>query len=147
MTRMATQDCRSPAQDGRQERARRVLVHMSEKGSLVGGNVVNILQFALDGVSQQQSAIAGNLANAQTPGYSALDVSFQQSLERALADGGTATITEKSSNAPPATDGNNVDLTTELVAAQEATLNYQVVTNSLNDQFRLVRGAAGGPFT
>lgn len=113
----------------------------------MGSNVVDILQFALNGVSQQQSAIAGNLANAQTPGYTARDVSFQQSLEHALNEGGTASITEQTSKAPPATDGNNVDLTTQLVAAQTATLHYQVITNALNDQFRLVRGAAGGPFT
>lgn len=113
----------------------------------MGGNVVNILQFALDGVSQQQAAIAGNVANAQTPGYTAEDVSFQQSLERALADGGTATITESPSNAAPATDGNNVDLTTQLVEAQESTLQYQQITDSLNSQFRLVQGAAGGSFT
>ena len=113
----------------------------------MGGNVVNILQFALDGVTQQQQAIAGNLANAETPGYTAEHVSFRQSLERAIAEGGTATITEQPSKAPPASDGNNVDLTTALVAAQQSTLQYQVITSALNDQFHLVQGAAGGPFT
>ncbi|MGH8980688.1 MAG: flagellar basal body rod protein FlgB [Acidimicrobiales bacterium] len=113
----------------------------------MGGSVVNILQFALDGVSQQQSAIAGNLANADTPGYTAEDVSFQQSLASALSEGGTASISENSSPAAPASDGNNVDLTTELVAAQESALEYQQITHSLSAQFRLAQGAAGGSFT
>jgi len=147
MTSTATEDRRSQAQDGQEERAQRALVHMSVKRCLVSSSPVSVLQFALDGVSQQQQAIAGNLANAQTPGYTAEHVSFEQSLERAISEGGTASITEQPSAAPPATDGNNVDLTTELVAAQQSTLQYQVITNALNDQFHLVQGAAGGPFT
>jgi flagellar basal-body rod protein FlgB len=113
----------------------------------VGGEVVDILQFALDGVTQQQAAIANNLANVDTPGYTAEDVSFQQSLEEALAHGGTASITESASGALAATDGNDVSLTTELVDAQESTLQYQAITDSLNAQFRLVQGATGGSFT
>lgn len=147
MTPTAAEDSRSQAQDGQKARARRVLVHMSRRGSSVSGNVVSILRFAIDGVSRQQQAIAGNLANAETPGYTAERVSFQQSLARAIAEGGTASITEQPSKALPATDGNNVDLTTQLVAAQQSTLQYQVITSALNDQFHLVQGAAGGPFT
>jgi flagellar basal-body rod protein FlgB len=113
----------------------------------VGGEVVNILQFALDGVTQQQAAIANNLANVQTPGYEAEDVSFQKSLQEAIAGGGTAQITEGSSPAAPASDGNNVSLTTELVDAQESALQYQVITSSLNAQFRLVQGATGGSYS
>lgn len=113
----------------------------------MGGDVVNILQFALEGVTQQQAAIADNLANVQTPGYTAEDVSFQKSLQEAIAGGGTASISEGPSAAPAASDGNNVSLTTELVDAQESTLQYQVITNSLNAQFRLVQGAAGGTYS
>ena len=113
----------------------------------VGGEIVDILRFALDGAAQSQDAIAGNLANAETPGSTAEDVSFQQSLADALAHGGTATVTESPSSTPPGTDGNNVSLTTELVAAEEATLQYQVLTGAVNAQFRLVQGAAGGSFT
>ncbi len=112
----------------------------------MGGDVVNILQFALDGVTQQQVAISNNIANVQTPGYVAENVSFEKSLQQAMASGGTASITESPSAAPPASNGNNVRLSTELVAAQESTLQYEVLTNSLNAQFRLVRGAAGGSF-
>jgi flagellar basal-body rod protein FlgB len=120
---------------------------MSGRGSSLDGQIVGILQFALDGVTEQQSAIANNLANVQTPEYTAENVSFQQSLERALDDGGTASITESASNAPPASDGNNVSLTTELVDAQESTLQYQALTESVNAQFRLIQGASGGSFS
>ena len=110
-------------------------------------SVIQVLQFAIDGTSAEQSAIAGNLANAQTPGYKAEDVSFQASLAAALEHGGTATISESPSTAPPATDGNNVSLVTELVTAEETTLRYQALAKSLTAQFLLVQGAAGGRYT
>lgn len=109
-------------------------------------DTIAILHFALDGVTTQQDAIANNLANDQTPGYRAEVVSFEQSLASALRGGGTATISESTSSAPPASDGNNVDLTTQIVSAEDSTLEYQTITDSLNAQFRLVRGAAGGSF-
>ena len=110
-------------------------------------SIVQVLQFALDATSAEQSAIAGNLANVQTPGYKAEDVSFQSSLAAALTHGGTATISESPSAAPSATDGNNVSLVTQLVTGEEATLQYQALAKSLTAQFLLVQGAAGGRYT
>jgi flagellar basal-body rod protein FlgB len=114
----------------------------------VTGQIVDILQFALDGVAQQQAAIANDLANAQTPGYTGTQVSFQQSLAQAMASPGTAVAQVSSSPSPtlPSTNGNNVDLTNELVAAQQATLQYQAITEAVNAQLRLVQGSAGGSF-
>ncbi len=110
-------------------------------------DIVAILGFALNGVSTEQDAIANNLANVQTPGYTAETVSFQQSLASALENGGTAKVTVAPSSSPPSSDGNNVDLTTQLVAADESTLQYQSLTDYLNDQLRLESGAAGGSFS
>lgn len=109
-------------------------------------DTIGILRFALDGVTTDQNAIANNLANDQTPGYTAEVVSFKQSLASALGSGGTARITEAPSSAPAASNGNNVDLTTQMVSAEDSTLEYQTITDSLNAQFRLIRGAAGGSF-
>lgn len=110
-------------------------------------NTVGILQFALNGVTAQESAIAGNLANDQTPGYRAEQVTFQASLAAALANGGTASVTETTSDAPVATDGNNVDLTTQVVGAEEAVLQFQTLTESMNDQFALIQEATGAKGT
>ncbi len=113
-------------------------------------SVVDVLQFSIDSLSLRQQAIANNIANYATPGYTAQGVSFQQSLTQALASQGptaTASATEVSSNAPPATDGNNVNLSAELIAAEKATLQYQTMVNALNAQIRLVRGSLGGSFT
>ena len=110
--------------------------------------VIGILQFAIDGITQQQNATANNIANEATPGFTATGVSFEASLQQALAAGGPATaqMTTSPSAAPAATNGNNVSLGTELVAAEQDTLHYQQVSDSLNAQLRLVQGSAGGSF-
>ena len=111
--------------------------------------ITDILHFAVDGLSQQQQAIANNLANSETPGFTATDVNFQSSLDQALnnQDGGVANVTTTPDPATPATDGNNVDTGNQMVDAEQNTLQYQATVDLLNAQFRLVSGAAGGSFT
>lgn len=110
--------------------------------------IVDVLKFAVDGLTQQQQAIANNLANAQTPGFTGTDVNFQSSLQQALSApaGGTANVSTSPDPALPATDGNNVDTGSQLVAAEQNTLQYQATVELLNAQFRLVQGASGGSF-
>lgn len=110
--------------------------------------IVGALKFAVDSLSLQQQTTGDNIANQQTPGYTAQEVSFEHSLQNAMAApaGGTATATVYSSPAAPATDGNNVDLPSELTQATQETMQYQTMVELLNAQFRLVQGAAGGSF-
>ncbi len=111
--------------------------------------IVSALQFAVDGVAQQQQATANNLANADTPGYTAQDVSFESSLQQAIdaPNGGSATVTVGADTATPASNGNNVDTANQLVNGQEETLQYQTMVDMLNAQFRLIAGSTGGSFT
>ena len=108
------------------------------------------LQYAIDGLSLRQQAIAGNLANVQTPGYHAKEVDFEQSLNQALSTGdvgaaGGPTVT--TSTAPGDANGNNVDASSDIVSLQETTLRYQTMVDSLNTQFRILRGSMGGSFS
>lgn len=111
--------------------------------------IVGILQFAIDGITDQQNAVANNIANDSTPGYSDTEVSFEQSLQQALVAGGpmVAQESEAGSANAAATNGNNVDLGQEMVEATQDSLHYQQVSESLNAQFRLIGGAAGGSFS
>ncbi len=111
--------------------------------------IVDVLQFAVDGLTQQQQSIANNLANSETPGFTASDVSFQSSLQQALTSpsGGTASISVTPDPATPGTDGNNVDTGNQMVDAEQNTLQYQATVELLNAQFLLVQGASGGSFT
>lgn len=110
--------------------------------------IIGILQFAIDGVTAQQDAVANNIANWQTPGYTDTEVSFASSLADALGASGTQTaqLTSAPSVAAPATNGNNVRLSDEIIVAQKDTLHYQTITESLNAQFRLIQGASGGSY-
>jgi len=110
---------------------------------------MGVLQFAVDGVPLQQQTTANNIANDETPNYSAQDVSFEQSLQSAIdAPGGaTAQSVVSNSTAPASTNGNNVDLPTQMTQATQETMQYQSLVELLNAQFRLVQGAAGGSFS
>jgi flagellar basal-body rod protein FlgB len=115
----------------------------------VSDGIIGVLQFAVDGVSLQEQTTANNIANDDTPNFSAQDVSFEQSLQNAMdAPGGaTAQTVVSNSTAPAATNGNNVDLPTEMTSATQETMQYQSLVELLNAQFRLVQGAAGGSFS
>lgn len=119
------------------------------KGPVLGviqlDGIVGVLQFAVDGLAQEQQAIAGNLANANTPGYTAQQVDFQSSLQQALDSpgGGTAQVVVSDTTDPPGTDGNNVDTSDQLADAEQASLQYQTMVEMLNAQFSLVKDAAG----
>jgi flagellar basal-body rod protein FlgB len=43
-----------------------------------------VLSKALDGLSERHEAILSNIANAETPGYKALQVSFEDNLRQAI---------------------------------------------------------------
>lgn len=49
------------------------------------GKTIRLLEMALDLRAEQHRAILSNIANQQTPGYRALDISFEDSLKRAAA--------------------------------------------------------------
>jgi flagellar basal-body rod protein FlgB len=107
------------------------------------------LTYALDGLNVQQNVLANNVANVDTPGFTASNVSFQSSLRQALASpssSATASVTVTPSSAPAATNGNNVSLGTQLVNLEQSTLNYQADSQLLTDQFKLLSGSMGGSF-
>lgn len=114
----------------------------------MSGGIIDVLHFAIDGLTRRQDALANDLANVETPGYTATDVSFEQSLQNALAQSGTqtASIVAAPSANPPASNGNNVSLSNDLVAAERTMLQYQTTSDLLNAQFRLVQGSAGGSY-
>ena len=78
---------------------------------------IGVLGYALDNLGQAEQVAAGNVANDQTPGYTAKTYDFESSLRAAMAGGGTATLTPTTglSPAPAGTNGNNVDLAHEMV--------------------------------
>jgi flagellar basal-body rod protein FlgB len=63
------------------------------------------LERAIQGAALRQTALAGNLANANTPGYRRVDVDFHSALGRALGAGDGAREALERTGFSAATDG------------------------------------------
>jgi flagellar basal-body rod protein FlgB len=110
--------------------------------------VGSALHSALDGISFRQRIAADNIANADTPGFIATQVDFEDSLRAALSDGEyvdgeSAPSTWKSTHAVGA-NGNNVDLASETLTQVQSTFSYQLLSRAVGDRFQLVSTAIGG---
>ncbi len=80
---------------------------------------------ALDAAQVRHSVHAHNLANAQTPGFRARTVSFQDSFDRAAQE-----PVLQATNAP-------VNTATEVAAMAENTLQYQALVRLLNRELSI----------
>jgi flagellar basal-body rod protein FlgB len=104
------------------------------------------VQRALDGVSQQQQTTAANIANSATPGYRAQQVSFEDSLSAAMANGddpSQAAITTSDAGTPADATGNTVSLDNEVVAQQKEGLQYQALAQAMTFKLGLWQKALG----
>ncbi len=102
---------------------------------------IGILQFALDSLVNQQQVIANNIANQDTPGYQASQVTFESSLAQALQGGGVASAQTVPEGLPSASDGNNVSISTEMSLMVQNNLENQTVDNALSGQFTILSDA------
>ena len=103
------------------------------------------LKVALEGLSRQRQASVDNLANMETPGYVAKRVDFETALRRAVTSGRTPTVSASTSvsDAPTAQNGNNVAVDDELLLMSENSMRQQLVVESLNSRYRILRTAIG----
>lgn len=113
---------------------------------MIVDSTVQALGFALDGLTEQQQVIANNIANQDTPGFTASQVDFQSSLQSALSDGTSATITTTASPTPAGPNGNNVVIADQMSAAQQNSLQYQAVVEALTNAFSLQKTAQDTAF-
>lgn len=127
---------------------------------MIGDSITTaLLQRALDGSWQRQRAISNNIANHETPGYKAIKVNFEDSLEKEIErlENGVPskeTIQKgidalKSSDidvysdysTTERADGNNVDLDLENIEMAKTQIQYQYLTRSMTDMFSRLRYA------
>lgn len=98
------------------------------------------VQTALSGLGVRQRVTADNIANLETPGFTAKTVDFENSLAAAVQAGqpATAAITEQASTDSAGANGNNVDLAGQLVTATKTGLQEQLLSGALTSQFGLI---------
>ena len=96
--------------------------------------------------AKHQEILAGNLANADTPGYRAVDFDFARALEAALAarKGASAPRLEQTPAVQPAADGNTVDLDLERAKFADNAIRYEAALRALNGQLRTLLDAIKG---
>lgn len=98
------------------------------------------LQTALSGLNTRQQVTSNNIANIETPNYTASTVSFEDSLAQAVSVGDPtkAEVTTAASTLNPGVNGNNVDLGTEIVTAQKTSLQETLLTGAMTSKFGLI---------
>ncbi|MCL6270106.1 flagellar basal body rod protein FlgB [Sansalvadorimonas sp. 2012CJ34-2] len=122
-------------------------------------NYLGLHQQALEFRSQRAEVIAGNLANVDTPGYTAKDLDFSKALEQAreqlsLAKGNELHIQQVNSpvapevvertETQPSADGNTVELSKEQAAWAENRAQWEASFTFLNQKFRGLEQAING---
>ena len=96
---------------------------------------LDVLERSMDLRMVQQRVTAANLANIDTPGYTAQELDFEASLRSAM-NGETNPAVIAPSTAAPALDGNNVDLEHELSVMSRNRVLYSVTSQIVAAKFR-----------
>ena len=106
------------------------------------------LQAAIRGSGLRQTALAQNVANANTPGYQRKDVDFESSLRAAMAGGQNPDTlqfgVQTDASAPMQPDGNSVDIDTESANLAENGLNYESLVTVEKGRLEILQSAIGG---
>lgn len=128
------------------------------------GKTVEVLGKALDLRMVNQRIIASNMANIDTPGYSAQKLDFEASMQLAITDIEQAlstisttdelnaarvdaiygddtleTIIGPTGDAPMGLDGNNVNMDTELGELDKNAMMFQLTARMLQSKIRMLQ--------
>jgi flagellar basal-body rod protein FlgB len=120
-------------------------LHRPTIGTVISDLTSRTLQASLHGLDARRRAAEDNVANIETPGFTASTVSFEDSLRAALGRGvpASAEVTVARSAGAPRLNGNNVDIADELTGLTETALRHQLVIQALNGRYAVMRTAIG----
>lgn len=116
--------------------------------SLIDSSTTALLSLALDATSMRHQAIAHNIANANTPGYRPVGVSFEQVMtdaKNALTQGKPVPHSAIAGTRPlfetavfEETGADKVSLDMEVAQLSENTLHHQMLLKALNRHFSIL---------
>jgi flagellar basal-body rod protein FlgB len=107
-----------------------------------------LLQAAMRGSWQRETALTNNIANADTPGYKPQEVDFETALQSAVGTGESPeelqfqTVTEPIEAGP---NGETVSVDQESAKLAENGLDYQALTQVMGARNDILRSAMGSP--
>lgn len=101
---------------------------------------------ALDGLAMRASAISQNIANANTPSYSPIQVSFEQNLRNAAPLGADAVrdVQPEFIRVPGSVVDASLRLDLEMASASETSLRYSALVDVISRQMQISRLAVTG---
>lgn len=107
-----------------------------------------VLERAIGGATLRHSVLAGNVANANTPGYQPRDVDFHGALRRAMASGPAAVagLRVGPTSGTPVTlraDGSGFDAEAEAAKLAENGLELEALVQVASARMHIVRSAMG----
>jgi flagellar basal-body rod protein FlgB len=108
---------------------------------MLDGIAANIERY-MDLVSFRQKLVAGNIANADTPGYTTKDIDFQAEYQSAMESQDVNVV--EMAQLPAKSDGNNVSLEREARLLSENALRFSVASNLARGALQAVRSAIHG---
>lgn len=121
---------------------------------LVFDRTVQLMQDRLSLSSINQKVISGNLANINTPGYSARETSFEEVLRESMEQGAAKLVCSNERHLDPGdtraamqsvqlTETGPVDLDTEMMKLSRNSIEYQFIVGMLNKKFAMMKHAIG----
>jgi flagellar basal-body rod protein FlgB len=105
-----------------------------------------LLEAAMRGAWQRQTALTNNVANADTPGYVPEEVNFESQLQSALQGGGSPEAAQFSAQREPTEAGPNgagVSLDEESAKLAENALDYQALEQVVSTRNEILKTAMG----
>lgn len=101
----------------------------------------SLIEKALNLRSLYHRIIAGNIANANTPGYKKKEIDFASEIKREIKNSEEVKVLEQeeSPEGLQSPDGNTVDLEKELVKLTENTLMYNALVQVVVKKFSIMR--------
>jgi flagellar basal-body rod protein FlgB len=103
-----------------------------------------MLENMMDVASFRQKVLTSNIANADTPGYKAKDVSFQSELNKAMSGVKGSFDVYETVPSMVSRDGNTVSLDVEMMKAAENHLLFNSAAQILSIKFRMMKDVAKG---
>jgi flagellar basal-body rod protein FlgB len=105
-----------------------------------------LLEAAMRGSWQRQTALTNNIANADTPGYQRQDVNFESALQSAVAGGQSPSEMQFQTETAPLQAGPNgeaISVDQESARLSENGLAYQALTEVVGARDTILRAAIG----
>jgi len=105
-----------------------------------------LLEAAMRGSWQRETALTANMANAETPGYHRQEVNFESTLQNAMSSGSSPEEVEFQTERLPeqaGPNGTSVSIDEESAKLAENGLDYQALTDVATTRNEILKSAIG----